>query len=204
MTGQAGIDPWLVHWLALLEKRVGGRVVLEIGCGRGDDTATLCDAGFDVVAFDLSQSAVDEARSRAPRADISCQDLREEFPIEPGKVGAVVASLSLHYFPWEDTVDLVLRIRRQLPPDGLLLCRLNSTQDHQYGATGHPRIAENYYLVDRRPKRFFSETDVARLFGADWRRLSTKHLETLKYGAPKWLWEVVAEPASAARGGRDG
>jgi SAM-dependent methyltransferase len=184
-------DDWLDPWLPELTARAAGGPVLEIGCGSGDDTATLAAAGLTVVAFDLSPEAVAAARARVPQARIGCQDVRDPFPLAPGSAGAVVASLSLHYFPWDETVALARRVHAVLRPGGLLLCRLNSTEDTHFGAQGHPRIDDNFYLVNGEPKRFFDAAAIDRLFADGWQRLSTRHAVTGKYGLPKSLWEVA-------------
>ena len=44
-------DPWLVRWLPLVRERAGGTPVLELGCGRGQDTLSLVEAGLSVVAL---------------------------------------------------------------------------------------------------------------------------------------------------------
>lgn len=184
-------DPWLQRWLALAVSRAGDDPVLEIGCGHGDDTAVLARAGLKVTAFDLSRTAVAVAKARVPAADIECRDIRDPFPLAPGQAGLVVASLSLHYFGWEETVAIVQRVREVLRPGGLLLCRLNSTEDHHFGASGHPPMEPNFFRVDGEPKRFFDEAAIGLLFGAGWRRLSLEHFVTRKYLTPKALWEVV-------------
>ncbi|MBA3594564.1 MAG: class I SAM-dependent methyltransferase [Polaromonas sp.] len=184
-------DPWLQRWLPLAVTHAGDGPVLEIGCGHGDDTAVLAGAGLKVTAFDLSRAAVAVAKARVPSGRIECGDIREPFPVAPGQAGLVVASLSLHYFGWEETVAIVDRVRQVLRPGGLLLCRLNSTEDHHFGASGHPEIEPNLFMVDGDPKRFFDEADVNRLFASGWRRLSLEHFVTRKYLRSKALWEVV-------------
>jgi SAM-dependent methyltransferase len=123
---------------------------------------------------------------------VHCQDVRAPFPLGAGEAGAVIASLSLHYFPWAETLDLVRRIRDTLPPGGLFLCRLNSVEDKHFGASGHPAIEANYYLVDGQPKRFFDERATAELFANGWQLLAMEHQTTRKYVRQKALWEVVA------------
>ncbi|MFN3570289.1 MAG: class I SAM-dependent methyltransferase [Polaromonas sp.] len=184
-------DPWLQRWLPLAVTHAGDGPVLEIGCGHGDDTALLAGAGLKLTAFDLSRAAVAVAKLRIPSASIECRDIRDPFPLAPGQAGLVVASLSLHYFGWEETVAIVQRVREVLRPGGLLLCRLNSTEDHHFGAQGHPQIEPNFFRVDGEPKRFFDEADINKLFASGWRRLSVEHFVTHKYLKPKALWEVV-------------
>ena len=184
-------DPWLQRWLTLAVTHAGDGPVLEIGCGHGDDTAVLAAAGLKVTAFDLSRAAVTVARVRVPSATITCRDVRDPFPVEIQPCGLVVASLCLHYFAWEETVAIVRRIREVLRPGGLLLCRLNATDDHHFGASGHPQIEPDYFLVDGEPKRFFDEAAVNALFASGWRRQSLAHVVTRKYLQSKALWEVV-------------
>jgi SAM-dependent methyltransferase len=189
-------DPWLDRWLPLLSERSAGTPLLELGCGGGADTETLVAAGHDVIALDLSAGAVAAAKRRVPTARFLCQDLREPFPVGPGSMHAIVASLSLHYFPWPETEALMVRIRDTLQPGGLLLCRLNSTNDHHFGASGHPRIEDNYFLVDGAPKRFFDRASVLKLFAQGWNTRSLDEQVTGKYGQPKALWEVILEKSA--------
>ena len=108
------------------------------------------------------------------------------------RAGVVIASLSLHYFPWPETEALIERIRQLLVPSGVLLCRLNSTNDHHFGASGHPRIDDDYYLVDGEPKRFFDRATPSAVRP----RLATLSLEEGVidgYDHPKSVWEAVLE-----------
>jgi SAM-dependent methyltransferase len=190
---RATSDRWLARWLPLIGERAGGLAVFEIGCGGGRDTQVLAGAGHRVAAIDLSPDAIARARARAPHAEFRCQDIRAPFPVDAACV--VVASLSLHYFPWPETEVLVGRIRNLLSPAGLLLCRLNSTNDHNFGASGHPEIDENFYLVDGAPKRFFDRAAVDRLFSSGWRLLGAEQRIIDRYERPKSAWEVVLEKA---------
>ncbi len=118
-------DPWLQRWLPALATAANGGPVLEIGCGAGDDTVVLIRAGLSVVAFDRSPDAVATTIASAPAATVSVHDLSDPFPLEGAGIGAVVASLSLHYFPWNQTLSIVERIRGTLRAGGLLLARFN-------------------------------------------------------------------------------
>lgn len=189
----AADDPWLEPWLGPLREHAADRPVLELGCGSGHDTATLLAAGLPVIALDRSPEAVRTARERAPRARLHVQDLLDPWPAEATHLGAVVASLSLHYFPWTITEHLVARIHGTLRPGGLLLCRLNSTDDHHFGASGHPTIERHLYLVDGQPKRFFDRADIDRLFSSGWRTLSVRSPTIHRYAQPKQIWEIVLE-----------
>lgn len=186
-------DPWLTRWLQLVRARTGRTPVLELGCGSGQDTATLLEAGLSVVALDLSSSAIERARIAAPEAEFHIQDLRAPFPASTMEVGVIVASLSLHYFTWAETAALVARIHATLRPGGILLCRLNSVKDLHFGAAGHPLIEENYYLVGDMKKRFFDLRAVEALFSSGWQVLSLGEHAIERYSKPKVVWEIVLE-----------
>src|SRR5262245_6482383 len=189
-------DPWLERWLPLVAERAQGRPVLELGCGPGHDTATLAAAGHRVIAIDISSAAIAEARVRAPSAEFHCQDFRAPLPASAVGANVAVASLSLHYFAWQETLALVQQIGDALRPGGVMLCRLNSTEDHNHGASGYPPIDRNYYLVDGQPKRFFDRVSVQHLFARGWNVLEVKHHVVSRYAKPKALWEVILEKAA--------
>jgi len=91
--------------------------------------------------------------------------------------------------------DSIAKARVRAPPAGVLLCRLNSTNDHHFGASGHPEIEPNYYLVDGQQKRFFSKAAVQELFATGWCVLHLEERVVHRYAIPKAVWEVVLEKA---------
>jgi SAM-dependent methyltransferase len=184
-------DSWLQQWLPLIRSRVGTLPILELGCGEGADTLTLLAEGYQVIAIDLCASAIATAKIIAPTANYYCQDLRATFPPQAAKLDVAIASLSLHYFTWTETLAIVDRIRSSLQLDGIFLCRLNSTTDYNYGALGHPQIAENYYLVNGEPKRFFDRAAVTNLFSHGWQSIALAEKVIYKYKLPKSVWEVI-------------
>jgi SAM-dependent methyltransferase len=181
------------RWMPLVVERSGEAPVLEIGCGHGEDTVTLMKAGLNVVAFDISPISVSAAKLRAPRAVIECRDIRDPFPAAATDIGTVVASLSLHYFPWNQTISIIRRIWEGLRPGGIFICRLNSTEDHNFGAGNGTQIEENFYSANGHEKRFFDKTALDRLFAQNWSFLSMEHMTSRKYLKRKALWEVVLE-----------
>jgi SAM-dependent methyltransferase len=63
-------NPWLVAWLRTFGASPTRRRCLVVGCGLGDDAEALASAGFDVTAFDVSPTAIQEARRRFPRSGV--------------------------------------------------------------------------------------------------------------------------------------
>lgn len=195
------IDPntpyksWLQRWKPLMDAHVASTPVLELGCGKGHDTATLTSFGYRVMAIDVWADALAAARRRCPGAIYHQQDMRDPLPAARHSIGVVVAGLSLHYFSWPDTLALLDAIRSRLHPGGVLLCRLNSVNDHGFGASGFPEIEPHLYRVGGRSKRFFDHADIARLFASDWRMISAEEHTIDWSDQRKSAWEVVAEVA---------
>ena len=146
------------------------------------------------MAIDLSAKSIASAKARCPGAEFHCQDIRAPFPVT--NAGVIVASLSMHYFASDATVALAARIRDTLRPAGILLCRLNSTNDHHYGASGHAEVEPRFYLVDDEPKRFFDRDAVTDLFAKGWIMLSIGELVIDRYDHLKTAWEVILEKAA--------
>ena len=192
-------DRWMARWLPRLAAAAGGKPVLELGCDTGGDTEWLLAQGLPVVAADIAPSGLRQLAARhrpaAPAAAVHLVqlDLRQPLPFAEAAFGAVVASLSLHYFDWTTTERAVADIRRCLRPGGLLLCRLNSTADVLHGAQGHEEIEPGLFRVNARyaeTKRFFARSDVERLF-ASWTVAALEETRVLRYEQPKVAWEVV-------------
>jgi SAM-dependent methyltransferase len=120
-------EAWLERWRHVLEASRGSPV-LDLGCGAVQDVRFLTELGFAVIAADFSEEAL--KLTRAPAAKTQNVDLtRGLLPFPDAHFGVIVASLSLHSFPWHQTTRILDDVCRCLKPDGYLLARYNSTQD---------------------------------------------------------------------------
>jgi ubiquinone/menaquinone biosynthesis C-methylase UbiE len=185
-------DTWLERWRHVLDAGRGSPV-LDLGCGDGHDARYLTERGFCVVATDFSEKALEITRRRAPAAKTQNVDLTCGLPFPDASFGVVVASLSLHYFPWQQTTKILADVRRCLQPGGHLLARLNSTKDPHYRAAEKRPIENNFYLVGGMPKRLFDREDLDALFRKSWKILAAEEHTTKRYGGQKLAWEVAAQ-----------
>lgn len=184
-------DPWLDRWLPLLRDRSPAGPLLELGCGWGRDTATLLAAGGAVVAADIEHGALRGCAVRAPGARLIQLDLATPLPFGDGSFPVVIASLSLHYFPWPVTVQIVAEIGRCLRPAGMLIARFNSTEDVHHGAASVDEIGPGYKLFEGSPKRFFDRAAVVDLLRG-WEIGFLEHAVIHRYDKPKAVWEAMA------------
>ena len=194
-----GGDAWLNRWRGFLEPNRAAPV-LALGCGAGEDAGTLMRWGFRVVAVDFSEKALEMTEKRAPGVKTKNVDLTRGLPFPDDHFQAIVASLSLHYFPWLETLDILEEIRRCLAPEGHLLARLNSTRDDQYAAAQKEEVEPNLYLVDGHPKRLFDRRGVNELFARGWDLTSVAERTTGRYGEEKTLWEIIARKTNVKSG----
>lgn len=61
---------WLTEWLDLQPVVTTGAAAAVVGCGLGDDAEELSRRGYDVVAFDVSPSAIEWAKERFPETSV--------------------------------------------------------------------------------------------------------------------------------------
>ena len=164
---------------------------MDLGCGAGHDAVFLTGLGLTVVAADFSEEALGITRRRAPAAKTENVDLTRGLPFPDAHFGVIIASLSLHYFPWHQTTSILDDVRRCLEPGGHLLARFNSTRDPHYSAAEKRRIENNFYLVEGMPKRLFDSRDIATLFATGWETPAANEHTTRRYGEEKLVWEVA-------------
>ena len=97
--------------LDLLNPQPGERI-LDLGCGAGDLTQKIVDAGTDVVAIDASQSMVDHARARGLDAHL-CDAAKLNYD---GEFDAVFSNAVLHWI--KDHTPVLRGVRAALKPGG--------------------------------------------------------------------------------------
>lgn len=182
-------DLWLDKHRAILETS-RDTSILDLGCGYGNDSLYLAERGYRVLACDLKPAAVENVRRFVPSVEARLLDMRGGLPFGKETFRVVVADLSLHYFPWAETVRIVQDITGVLRDGGHLLCRLNSVCDYSFGAGQGIPIEENFYEIDGLRKRFFDRPQIDALF-AGWEIKYIREDRLDRYKKPKMLWELA-------------
>ena len=110
------------------------RRALDLGAGAGRDTLALAEAGYDVVAIDLSSRGLERVRQRAEQTNVSqrvttiVSDVRE-FQIEPEQFDVIVGTTVLDHIPRSDAEKLWWSMTNGLTANGLLSIEVHSTED---------------------------------------------------------------------------
>jgi SAM-dependent methyltransferase len=188
------IDSWLVKHEDIL-KQSQGTAVIDLGCGRGNNSIYLLERGYEVIACDYSEEALRSVKRYAPGAQTVFVDMRDRLPWQTDSVFLIIADLSLHYFSSLETRSIIAEIKRVLRSDGYLILRVNSVNDVMYGAGQGNLLEPYYYESEEGRKRFFDREHLASFF-EEWTVLSINEEELYRYGKRKAVWEAVFQNKS--------
>lgn len=185
-------DLWLDEYKDILEDNKKNQI-LDLGCGIGADTLYLIERGYNVLSCDFSNEALKSIQENIPNSKTLYLDMMKRFPIEDNTYSLIIADLSLHYFDNETTIHIMSEIKRILKKNGILLSRVASVNDFNFGAGVGEQLERNYYFEGDYTKRFFDSKDVNKYFGI----IGSVEMEETamirseeEYSKPKMLYKV--------------
>lgn len=186
-TDNIAYDYWLDKFLPQIKS---DSKILELGCGLGNNTKYLTERGFNVLATDYSDVALEKVNQYIPKAQTMNVDLTKKFPFQNSSFDIIVADLCLHYFDDAATKGVMKEIKRVLKPSGMLLARVNTTKDFNHGAGQGIKLEDNYFFVEGYNKRFFDKQSVLKYFGIIG---NTEYFDAqmTRYSKPKDTFEIV-------------
>ena len=157
-------DLWLDEYKDILKKNKDNEI-LDLGCGIGADTLYLIERGYNVLSCDFSKEALKCVEDNIPNSKTMYLNMLEKFPIDNDTYSLIIADLSLQYFNSQDTIHIMNEIKRILKTDGILLARVASVNDFNFGVGVGEELEKNFYFEGDYTKRFFDLEDVNRYFG---------------------------------------
>lgn len=185
-------DLWLDEYSDILENNKDNEI-LDLGCGTGADTLYLIERGYKVLSCDFSKEALKSVKDNIPNSKVKYLNMMEKFPIDDNAYSLVIADLSLHYFDNNTTIHIMNEIKRILKNNGILLSRVASINDFNFGAGVGEKLEKNYYFEGAYTKRFFDIEDINRYFGivgtVELRETSMIRDEE-EYSKPKRLYQL--------------
>lgn len=134
--------------LRILPSHLGGKRVLELGCGAGQTAVAFARMGARTIALDSSPELLGAARRRAEddgvRVDFHLGDLCELAFVPAESIDVVFSAATLDYI--EDLGRVLRSVHRVLRPQGTFVFTL----EHPFGlcldagAPGGPVVARRY------------------------------------------------------------
>lgn len=114
-------NPHLVAWLD--RSGAGSGRALDVGCGLGDNAEELARRGFQVVAFDVSATAVQQSRDRFPSSSVVYTVADLLVPPAPwrGAFDLVAETYTLQVLPPAARAHAIEALRGSVAPGGVLL-----------------------------------------------------------------------------------
>jgi len=141
------------NWPGILDRLppLGGKVVLDLGCGVGDLAAQLVDRGAYVIGLDANEQLLQEAvAQRLSNAEFRVHDLRE--PLDCVDVDGIWCSFVPAYFP--RLREVLLSWGRSLASGGwIALTEIDDLLGHEPVSEGTRKLlddfAEDSLVADR-------------------------------------------------------
>ncbi|MGN9777480.1 class I SAM-dependent methyltransferase [Micromonospora sp. H33] len=129
----------LVDWTGRHRPSPGGRAVV-VGCGYGRDAEHLATLGYRTVGFDISPTAVEEARQRHPGSpvDYHAADLFDPPPAWRHGYDLVVESMTVQALPHEIRLAAIRAVGDLVAPDGTLLVIAAGLAEDEDAPAGPP------------------------------------------------------------------
>ncbi|HAB67665.1 MAG TPA: class I SAM-dependent methyltransferase [Firmicutes bacterium] len=188
-------DLWLDEYKDILEKNKSNEI-LDLGCGIGADTLYLIERGYKVLSCDFSLEALKSIEKNINNSKTLYLDMMKDFNMRDNSYSLIIADLSLHYFDNETTIHIMSEIKRILKDGGILLARVASVNDFNFGAGKGEKLENNYYFEGDYTKRFYDLEDVNRYFSIIG-KIDVKEVQMIRdeeeYRKPKVLYQVKVE-----------
>lgn len=176
-----GMHWWSVRWYAQMTdwcmRRIGGRRLLEIGCGHGFTLARLEDR-YETWGVDISDYAIEQASRFAPRSTVMVADIEQGLParLAPGGFDLVIARYVFEHL--RDPLGAIRKAATLLRPGGVLFFSVPHT-----GSIGARRKGNDWY-ARRDP------THCSLLPREEWLRLTAAAGLTVDHESADGWWDV--------------
>lgn len=163
--GLSGAGEW--HQFKALFPDLGGKSVLDLGCGYGWHCNYAVECGAkQVLGIDLSEKMIREANEKNADPKITYRVCGlDEYDYPANFYDCVISNLVLHYIA--DTDSILKKIYSTLKPGGVFLLNIEHpvftagvNQDWIYGSDGKPQYwpVNDYFYPGEKVTRFLGKT----------------------------------------------
>ena len=137
---RTGPQPWLEEWARAAGVDGTGRSAVVVGCGLGADAAYVAGLGFATTGFDVSTTAVGQARERhdGPGIEFEVADLLDLPDTWRAGFDLVVEIFTLQALPDPPRRDAMAAVAGLVAPGGTLLAVAFRSDGSQPADQGPP------------------------------------------------------------------
>lgn len=130
-----------------------GKTMVDLGCGNGRDAIYFAGLGLNVVAMDLSDSAIHMLEEQqVPNARFLCGDFISHPAHQPGSYDYAYSRFTIHAINQKQESLLLQTMFQALRPGGKFFIEVRSVHDPLYGK-GQP-VERNAFFYDNHYRRF--------------------------------------------------
>lgn len=149
-----------------------GALVVDLGCGAGDNAMAMAGRGYPSVGLDISETAIATARARAQEAGIERArfirgNVLEPWPLED-RAGLVLDRGCYHLFDEAERRRLAQRLADALAPGGfwVVLCG-NAEEPRAEPEQGPPRLTATQIVTPVEPSLTLRRLEQSHFTGPD-------------------------------------
>ena len=111
-----------------------GKTLIDLGCGNGRDSLFFAKQGMQVVAIDLSRSAIDQLNQQpVENARFVCGDFIASDVHQPDSYDYAYSRFTIHAINQKQETMLLQTMFRALKPGGKFFIEVRSVNDPLYG-----------------------------------------------------------------------
>ena len=140
--------PSFGRWLTKNPVEGDGKSALVVGCGMGDDAIELEALGFQVTAFDVSETAIKFCKERFPQSKVEFlrADLLENLPQWRQQYDFVLEIFTVQALPPKYEKELIQNISDFVAPDGQLLVIAEVGKEERSFESGPPWLLTSQHI----------------------------------------------------------
>lgn len=140
--------PSFGNWLTQNSLEGDRKLALVVGCGMGDDAIELESLGFQVTAFDVSETAIKFCKARFPesKVDFVQADLLETQSQWQRKFDFVLEIFTVQALPPKYEKELIQKISNFVAPDGQILVIAEVARKERSFENGPPWLLTSQHI----------------------------------------------------------
>ncbi|BDD05608.1 class I SAM-dependent methyltransferase [Aureibacter tunicatorum] len=140
--------PFFKDWIDKYPLDGQGKKALVIGCGMGDDSIELESHGFEVTAFDVSESAIELCKKRFPQSKVEFvqADLIQGVPAWKHRFDFVLEIFTIQALPPKYEKTLIGNISDFVAEQGKLVVITEIRKEERSYENGPPWLLNYEYI----------------------------------------------------------